>query len=252
MSAFFRLFASLTKTIEQALAPASVVLSILVLYTGFVLPVEYMRGWISWIRWLNPISYGFESCMINEFVGRQFPCSTFVPSGPSYQDLLPTQRSCVEKGSVPGSPIVNGTSYIETAFSYDPDNKWSNFGIILCMTVAIYAMQLWTSEVVASERSKGEVLVFRRGKVPTEHQASTTTDEEKGKVPRSALSVQGAGAANSTHAIEKQTAIFHWEDVCYDVQIKSEERRILDHVDGWIMPGTLTALMVSKEHPVSS
>ena len=32
-------------------------------------------------------------------------------------------------------------------------------------------------------------------------------------------------------------------DVCYDVKIKSETRRILDHVDGWVKPGTLTALM---------
>lgn len=30
----------------------------------------------------------------------------------------------------------------------------------------------------------------------------------------------------------------------YDIKIKKEERRILDHVDGWVKPGTLTALMV--------
>ena len=43
--------------------------------------------------------------------------------------------------------------------------------------------------------------------------------------------------------IQKQTAIFQWHDVCYDIKIKNEERRILDHVDGWVKPGTLTALM---------
>jgi ATP-binding cassette, subfamily G (WHITE), member 2, PDR len=32
-------------------------------------------------------------------------------------------------------------------------------------------------------------------------------------------------------------------NVCYDVDIKGETRRILDHVDGWVKPGTLTALM---------
>ena len=35
------------------------------------------------------------------------------------------------------------------------------------------------------------------------------------------------------------------EDVCYDVDIKGKTRRILDHVDGWVKPGNLTALMVS-------
>jgi ATP-binding cassette, subfamily G (WHITE), member 2, PDR len=34
-----------------------------------------------------------------------------------------------------------------------------------------------------------------------------------------------------------------WHDVVYDIKIKSETRRILDHVDGWVKPGTLTALM---------
>lgn len=53
MSMFFRLFASLTKTLEQALAPASVVLMAMVLYTGFAIPVDYMRGWASWIRFIG-------------------------------------------------------------------------------------------------------------------------------------------------------------------------------------------------------
>lgn len=43
--------------------------------------------------------------------------------------------------------------------------------------------------------------------------------------------------------IPRQTSIFQWEDVVYDIKIKGEERRILDHVDGWVKPGTLTALM---------
>ena len=44
MSMFFRLFASMTKTIAQALAPSSIILLCLVLYTGFAIPVKYMRG----------------------------------------------------------------------------------------------------------------------------------------------------------------------------------------------------------------
>jgi ATP-binding cassette subfamily G (WHITE) protein 2 (PDR) len=44
MSMFFRWFASMTKTIEQALAPSSLILMFLILYTGFVIPVRYMLG----------------------------------------------------------------------------------------------------------------------------------------------------------------------------------------------------------------
>jgi len=42
MSMFFRLFASMTKTLEQALAPASVVLIAMSLYTGFAIPTNYV------------------------------------------------------------------------------------------------------------------------------------------------------------------------------------------------------------------
>jgi ABC-type multidrug transport system ATPase subunit len=31
--------------------------------------------------------------------------------------------------------------------------------------------------------------------------------------------------------------------VCYDIKIKKKTRRLLDQVDGWVKPGTLTALM---------
>jgi len=44
-------------------------------------------------------------------------------------------------------------------------------------------------------------------------------------------------------SIQKQTAVFHWDGVNYDIKIKGEPRRLLDDVDGWVQPGTLTALM---------
>lgn len=46
MSMFFRLFASMTKTVAQALAPSSIILLLLILYTGFAIPVQYMRGYV--------------------------------------------------------------------------------------------------------------------------------------------------------------------------------------------------------------
>ena len=37
---------------------------------------------------------------------------------------------------------------------------------------------------------------------------------------------------NSAAIIQKQTAIFHWEDMCYDIKIKGEDRRILEAIAG--------------------
>lgn len=37
---------------------------------------------------------------------------------------------------------------------------------------------------------------------------------------------------------------FHWEVLCYEIEIKGGHRRLLDHVDGWVKPGVSTILMV--------
>ncbi|KAF4246959.1 hypothetical protein CNMCM8980_007995 [Aspergillus fumigatiaffinis] len=242
MSMFFRWFASLTKTIDQALAPSSIILLALVLYTGFAIPVSYMRGWASWIRWLNPVSYGFEAVMVNEFHGREFPCSSFVPAGPGYEHVSSTHRVCSTVGALPGSDAVSGDAFVRSSFGYVNSHRWRNFGIIIAMTFFLAVCHFVTTELVASKRSKGEVLVFRRGSAHIARAKQAQCDEER-PTGSTVQNEKYTEAPNPVAGVEKQTSIFHWEDVCYDVKIKSETRRILDHVDGWIKPGTLTALM---------
>jgi len=121
-----------------------------------------------------------------------------------------------------------------------------NFGIIIAFVIGLGAAYITATEFISSKKSKGEVLVFRRGHTPAAL-AKTTPDDMEAATGRPANVEKAAAAEQDVSAmIEKQTAIFQWKDVCYDVKIKNETRRILDHVDGWVKPGTLTALMVSK------
>lgn len=223
----------------------------IILYTGFAIPARYMLGWASWIRWINPVAYGFESVMVNEFHERQFPCAAFVPSGPSYSNISPEQRACAVQGSIPGRDNVSGTDYVRTAFEYEYSHRWRNFGIIIALTIFLMVCHLYMSEVIASARSKGEVLVFRRGRLQKAKAGREKQDEETGTQPTHVYEKHG-GEVVSQPGVEKQTSIFHWENVCYEVQIKKETRQILDHVDGWIKPGTLTALMVCSDHVASA
>jgi ATP-binding cassette subfamily G (WHITE) protein 2 (PDR) len=198
--------------------------------------------WASWIRWINPVSYGFESVMVNEFHDRRFACTSFVPSGPGYENVAADQRACAVQGSEPDLDFVDGTAYVETAFSYQWNNRWRNYGIIVAITIILFVAHLVMTELVASERSKGEVLVFRRSKM-AKSKRRQALDEETGN----SSAHQGGkfdNSGTSTPNAQKQQSIFHWEGVNYEVQIKSETRKILDSVDGWIKPGTLTALMV--------
>ncbi|RTE78866.1 hypothetical protein BHE90_006650 [Fusarium euwallaceae] len=239
-SMLFRLIASLTKTIAAALARASILLLVIALYTGFAIPPQYMPVWIGWIRWVNPTFYGLESLFINEYGGREYPCSNFVPDGPEYGDVSPLSRACAVQGSIPGESFVHGSDYISSTYGYNDSHKWRNFGVVIAFTILFMGLHLLATETIASERSKGEVLVFTRKGIK-KHSPKICEDEEAGSHGKSQQNHNDDSGEITD--VEKQTSVFHWRDVCYDIKIKGEPRRILDHVDGWVKPGTLTALM---------
>lgn len=247
ISMMFRFLASATKSIDQALAPSCIILLFLVLYSGFAIPVAYMQDWLGWIRWINPVFYGLESVFLNEFVGRRFPCSEVVPAGPEYSSVNPQEAACSVAGAVPGESAVDGLAFMNESFGFQSAHKWRNLGVIIAYLFLFFILHMLTSEFVSASRSKGEVLVFTREAMKKQRKYNTAvSDVEKGSaeggIQRRSV---GDGSDGVVEEMEKQTSIFHWKDVCYDIKIKSEDRRILDHVDGWVKPGTLTALMVS-------
>ncbi|KAF1977467.1 ABC drug exporter AbcA [Bimuria novae-zelandiae CBS 107.79] len=239
MSMFFRSIASLSRSLVQALAPAAILILALVMFTGFTIPPNYVLGWSVWIRYLNPVAYAFESLMINEFHDRNFPCVNYVPSGPGYENVGGLQHVCSTVGSVPGQPFVRGDDFIGSAFEYKAEHKWRNWGILWAFLFGLMGLYLGATEVITSKKSKGEVLVFRRGRNNIKQRKSA--DDLEAAPPGRNVAVQNQG--DELAMIERQTAIFQWQNVCYDIKIKGEPRRILDHVDGWVKPGTLTALM---------
>jgi ATP-binding cassette, subfamily G (WHITE), member 2, PDR len=44
--------------------------------------------------------------------------------------------------------------------------------------------------------------------------------------------------------VAQDRAVFHFSKVDYSIQIKKKKRQILQDVEGWVRPGSLTALMV--------
>lgn len=90
---------------------------------------------------------------------------------------------------------------------------------------------LVSTEYISSKKSKGEVLLFRRGKVPEFAPKPDVESHIDGQEVRLARTKTIPDAPAS---IQKQTAIFHWDSVNYDIKIKKEPRRLLDNVDGWV------------------
>lgn len=124
MSMIFRTIAATSRTMAQALAPGSLFISSLLMYSGFTLPKPYILGWSKWIFYIDPLSYAFESLMVNEFSNRDFNCAQYVPAGGSYDLERGQQRVCSAVGSRPGLSVVSGDAFIESSYSYDHAHKW--------------------------------------------------------------------------------------------------------------------------------
>lgn len=243
MSMYFRSIAALSRTLSQAMAPAAVFILALVIYTGFAIPTRGMHPWFRWINWLDPVAYAFEALMINEFHGVTITCSRFVPTGHGYENVSPEQKICSQTGAEAGANFVDGDTFLRVNYQYEHSHLWRNLGILIALMVFGCAIYLTATEYISAKKSKGEVLLFRRGRVPDR---GPTADEESNvddRVNTETVLTREKTIPDAPTSIQKQTAIFHWESVKYDIKIKGKPRRLLDDVDGWVKPGTLTALM---------
>lgn len=72
-SMLFRAMGAMSHSVTGAIAPGAVFGMMLVIYTGFVLPIPSMQPWFRWFSYIDPIAYAFESLMVNEV--RHLLCS---------------------------------------------------------------------------------------------------------------------------------------------------------------------------------
>ena len=245
MSMIFRTIGSASKSAFQSLVPTALMVVALNLFTGFSIPKRYMLGWCRWINYLDPLGHAFEAFMVNEFHGRQFDCTDFIPSRlPQYEAVTEQQRVCNSVGALAGQPFVNGDEYLKSTYDYHWENRWRNFGILIAFIVGFFITYTIASEYGPANFSKGEILVYRRGRVPS-NCSNPKEDIETGQK----ISAEREDSSTTIDAVKPEAPIqqtastFHWEDLCYTVKIKNEKRQILDHVNGWVKPSTMTALM---------
>ena len=248
MSHIFRSIGSVFNSLAESMPSATVFLTAMVIYTGFALPTPSMHGWSRWINYLDPVAYVFEALMTNEFSGRKFACSQFIPS---YPDAKLENQVCNAVSAVPGMDYINGTDYMWQAYRYKNTHKWRNFGITVGFVIFFLGVYISLVEMNKGAMQKGEIILFQEStlrKMRKEKKIAETVDIENGgdrkEKPAGILSQDDQeSSGDAVNNLAAGSDIFHWKDVCYEIHIKSETRRILNHVDGWVKPGTLTALM---------
>jgi ATP-binding cassette, subfamily G (WHITE), member 2, PDR len=210
-----------------------------------------MHPWFKWISWINPVAYAFEGLFVNELHGQRFTCSVLVPSGGAYT-LTGNNFVCAVAGAVVGQSTVSGDDYLESQFQYSYAHIWRNLGFMFAFMIFFLFVYLFATEFNSATSSTAEVLVFRRGRVPKHLEAAEKAAKHDEEAPIAGAGTGSAGKDDAAqekeqeekvNALPPQTDVFTWKDVCYDIKIKGEPRRLLDNVSGWVKPGTLTALM---------
>ncbi|OKL61154.1 hypothetical protein UA08_03474 [Talaromyces atroroseus] len=249
---FFRSIGALCSSLDVATRITGVALQALIVYTGYLIPPWKMHPWLKWLIWINPVQYAFEALMSNEFYNLNIQCisPSLVPGGP---DATPQHQSCSIQGSQPDQTVVRGSDYIEAAYTYSRSHLWRNFGIIIAWLIFFVVLTMIGMELQKPNKGGSSVTIFKRGQVPKSiddaiKNKTTAGDEEAtdriqdGSVNND-TNDGSADDEKSVEGIAKNTAIFTWQHVNYDIQTKGGRKRLLSDVQGYVKPGRLTAMM---------
>lgn len=247
MTALFRAVGAGFSTFDGASKVSGFLIAALIMYTGYMIQKPSMHPWFVWIYWIDPLAYGFEALLSNEFHGKTIPCvlNNLIPSGPGYEGTAHAACSGVG-GARPGATMVTGDEYLQS-LSYSHSHLWRNFGInwawwALFVFITIIATTRWKNP-----GESGRSLVIPRECLDKHLQQSKLDEEsqvnEKDQKPSEADSRE---EKNIDDQLIRNTCVFTWKNLCYTVKTRNGDQLLLDKVSGWVKPGMLGALMGSS------
>ena len=254
MYAFFRAIGALVGSLDIATRITGVAINALITYTGYLIPPGSMHPWFSWLRYINPVAYGFEALMSNEFYNLEIACEPpyLVPVGPQAQ---PQFQSCLIQGSQPGQTTVNGADYIQTAYNYSRVHLWRNIGFIFAFFAFFVALTMLGMELQKPNAGGGAVTIFKRGQAPKSVEKAIQKGDDANDEEKAAAATGNANGRSSedettddssgkgTKGVAKNSTVFTWQNVNYTIPTNDGQRMLLQDVQGYVRPGKLTALM---------
>lgn len=210
-----------------------------------------MHPWFVWIYWINPLAYGFESLMANEYDGATIPCAydNLIPNYlPQYQD--PSFQACAGvSGARPGATEVSGEEYL-SSLSYSASNIWRNVGILFAWWAFFVALTIvftlrWND---VSGSSTAYIPREKRKKVPRLNSPQDEEAVQSEKISKNNSAMKGADTSDGKleASLIRNTSVFTWRNLSYVVKTSSGDRTLLDNVHGYVKPGMLGALMGSS------
>ncbi|UZJ56260.1 hypothetical protein CBS101457_005580 [Exobasidium rhododendri] len=259
ITSMFRAVGAAFKTFDSASKVSGLLLSILIMYTGYLISFPKMHPWFKWIFWIDPMAYAFEAILGNEFKSKIIECvdANIIPRGTGYTNAA--FQSCAGvTGATQGATSLTGDEYL-AGLSYKVSHIWRNFGIVwafwvLFVAITVFFTCRWEQEAANDKllipRSKAHLVFAAENAHDVEGHASH--DQEKPISDEKRMKKSGSeedttnGGANKGAELIKNTSVMVWKDLTYTVKTPQGDRVLLDKVQGWIKPGMLGALMGSS------
>lgn len=175
--------------------------------------------------------------------GLQFPCDEYnrVPIGPGYNDTR--YQACTIKGQrTPGLLSVTGDDFLFDSYGYKTSDLGLNILAVFLMWILVIILNCIAMEVMDLQSGGYTRQVYKKGKAPKIGNGDSSADGSSGaNRVGGVVKTKRLHAAGEKAGMERDTT-FLWKDIVYTVPVKGGQRRLLDHIAGWIKPGQMTAL----------
>ncbi|KAJ4134308.1 hypothetical protein NW765_008342 [Fusarium oxysporum] len=162
ITALFRAVGAAFSTFDAASKVSGLLISATIMYSGYLISKPLMHDWFVWLFWINPLAYGFDALLSNEFHDKIIPCvgHSLVPSGPGFTN--DDHQACSGVGGAkPGVNFVTGDDYL-ASLSYGHNHLWRNFGIIWAWWAFFVAITIFFTTKWHASSEDGPSLVIPR------------------------------------------------------------------------------------------
>ncbi|KAK9327466.1 ABC-2 type transporter-domain-containing protein [Lipomyces starkeyi] len=224
MTSLFRAVGAAFTTFDAASKVSGFLIGALIMYTGYMIQKPKMHPWFVWIYWIDPLAYGFQSLLANEFHNKQIPCvgTNLVPNGPGYTD--PTYQSCAGVGgAVQGEVSLTGDRYLES-LRYSHAHVWRNFGIVWVWWALFVAITIVATSKWRPSSENGPSLLIPREKV--KHVKAIMNDEESQTKESASANAALKGNDNVDDNLIRNTSVLNLD---YTVKKLSRDPTSLDN-----------------------
>ena len=281
VSGLFTLFSSLMPNLASAMAFCGFTMLGMTIYSSYMLQTKNMYWWFKWFSYTNPILYAFEAMMVMQFRHLRMPCFEYnlIPFGPLYQNIDPLlNQVCGFVGAAESKILydgindVSGDIYLKLAYGYSFGHCWRNFGFMFIFIFGYLIINAIVVEIYNPIPSSADKLLFiKNAKVskaiidhfkqisPADVKDKTKNNEENSESVEENSSVEKdieneAVLDNEKLEVTSSTGesvfqklgsddIFCWKNVDYVVPYDGGEKKLLDNIQGFVLPGTITALI---------